>query len=218
VDSVRAVGLGIDKSIFRMSGDTARPDSLGPEPSTSTTTLLYVGRLAAEKNVAVLFDAFAELKRRKRHEFKLVTIGDGPERALIKQLKSGYSDVTWLKYCDDPAGLARHYRAADIFVHPGVRETFGLAALESQACGTPVVGIAGTRMDEAILHDQTWWAVENSARALADAIEGAVTLDLRAIGAAASRAVHERFTWEAVFERLLCIYAEVCANYERAAQ
>ena len=61
-------------------------------------------------------------------------------------------------------------------------------------------------MDEAILHDQSWWAAENSAQALADAIDRATALDLAAVGVATSQRVHERFGWKTVFERLLCIF------------
>jgi alpha-1,6-mannosyltransferase len=210
---VVAVGLGVDTALFHERVDPVSRESLGLRPD--AVALLYVGRLAAEKNVRVLFDGFAELNRRRPSQFHLTVIGDGPERTELEKLKSRCPNVTSLTYCADPAELARHYRAADLFIYPGIRETFGLAALESQACGTPVVGIAGTRMDEAILHDQSWWASENTATALADSIERAMTSDLRAVGAAASRMVRERFTWPSVFERLLCIYCEVCTNYNR---
>ena len=208
VARVAAIGLGVDDAIFRLASDK-------PPREATMLRLLYVGRLAAEKNAALLARNFEELNRRGSR-FHLVVIGDGPERERIERLTSGNSNVTWIKYCADPVELARHYRDADLFVHPGVRETFGLAALEAQACGTPVVGIAGTRMDEAILHDQSWWALDATATALADAIERAATLDLHTLGEAASRAVHERFTWRSVFERLFCIYREVCTNYSGA--
>lgn len=205
VERVAAVGLGVDPTVFHPGDEAAGRER-------ERLRLLYVGRLAPEKNTTLLVDTFEELNHRRR-QFDVVIVGDGPDRARIETLKAKNSNVRWLKYCEDRAELARYYRAADLFVHPGVRETFGLAALEAQACGTPVVGIAGTRMDEAILHDQSWWALQNTARALGDAIERASTLDLRAIGAAASRVVREQFTWQSVFERLLCIYREVCTNY-----
>ena len=67
----------------------------------------------------------------------------------------------------------RYYRAADLFVHPGVQETFGLVALESQACGTPVVGIAGSYMDRIIFNAQQRLGARELARALAQAIHEA---------------------------------------------
>jgi alpha-1,6-mannosyltransferase len=90
-----------------------------------------------------------------------------------------------------------------------------LVALESQACGIPVVGIRGSRLDGIILHDQEDWAAENNAKALADAIEQFSRRDLRLLGDVAAKGAAE-YAWPRVFERLFCIYREVCANYPRA--
>jgi alpha-1,6-mannosyltransferase len=124
--------------------------------------------------------------------------------------------VSWIRYCDDSADLAKYYRAADLFVHPGVQETFGLVTLESQACGTPVVGIRGSYMDRIIFHEQEWWARENSASALADAIEESSRQRLSILGKIAARGAAESYSWPRVFEQLFCIYREVCANYRRS--
>ena len=98
------------------------------------------------------------------------------------------------------------FKRADLFVHPGVQETFGLVALESQACGTPVIGIRGSYMDRIIHNDQAFWAGENSPAALAQAITEAASLDLSALGLQASRIVRERYSWTGVFDRLFAIY------------
>jgi alpha-1,6-mannosyltransferase len=97
-------------------------------------------------------------------------------------------------------------------VHPGVQETFGLVALESQACGTPVVGIRGSYMDRIIHSDQTFWAPENSGEALAQAILDACATDLPASGAEAGRQVARQYSWTHVFDRLFAIYREVAKN------
>ncbi len=72
-------------------------------------------------------------------------------------------------------------------MHPGVQETFGLVTLESQACGTPVVGIRGSYMDRIVFSDLGSWAAENRPESLAEAIERMSRQDLRAIGAAQQR-------------------------------
>ncbi|MCA1658304.1 MAG: glycosyltransferase, partial [Verrucomicrobiaceae bacterium] len=118
-----------------------------------------------------------------------------------------------IQYCSDANQLARYYRAADMFVHPGTQETFGLVALESQACGTPVVGIRGSRLDRIILHDQNAWAEEDSSESLAAAIEKFSGGDLKALGRTAAWMAAAEYAWPRVFERLFCIYREVCANY-----
>ena len=141
-------------------------------------------------------------------------IGDGPERNQLRKLQTRTKNVSWIKYCADPRELSRYYRAADLFVHPGVQETFGLVALESQACGTPVVGIRGSAMDDLIFHEQNDWALENSAEALVEAVERFAPKDLSMLGKQAADRVAQLHAWPRVFERLFCIYREVCANYK----
>jgi alpha-1,6-mannosyltransferase len=118
-----------------------------------------------------------------------------------------------MPYCSDPSELAAIYRSADLFVHPGVQETFGLVALESQASGTPVVGIRGSYMDRIIFTDQKQWAAENTPAALAEAIDGKFSTDLRSAGLHASAEARQRYSWKTVFTRLMAIYSDVVARY-----
>jgi alpha-1,6-mannosyltransferase len=216
VENVRVVQLGVDTDVFyrRSDGTVGTRASLGV--ATDQKLLLYVGRLATEKNAAILFDTFELLHRRRPGDFHLLVVGDGPERARLRQTqKRTAGEVTWIRYCAESSDLARYYRAADLLVHPGVQETFGLVALESQACGTPVVGIRGSRMDAVILHDQNFWAAENTSDALADAIEAMETRDLPALGREAARLAYQRHRWQKVFAQLFCIYRELCTEYPR---
>jgi len=215
VRNVRIVNLGVNTESFSpaVADAAATRRSLGIEPDRKL--LLYVGRLAQEKNTETLFASLAMLAKRRPHEFELLVIGDGPQREQLRQLQTQTGQVKWIQYCTDSLQLARFYRAADLFVHPGVKETFGLVSLESQACGTPVVGIRGSNMDRIIFHEQESWAQENSPEALADAIEEFCSKDLNELGATAARVAAERYSWARVFEGLLCIYREVCANYRR---
>ena len=208
VGNTRLVPLGVNTDNFKPTPKAA--------VQTQRKRLLYVGRLAPEKNTNTLFEAFRIVATRRPDEFELRIIGDGPQRAQLRRLEAETQSVNWIQYCTDPAELAAHYRAADLFVHPGTQETFGLVALESQACGTPVVGIRGSRLDGIILHDQDGWAAENSAEALAAAIEQFSARDLKALGDASSEKAIENYAWPAVFNRLFCIYREVCSNYRRS--
>ncbi len=118
-----------------------------------------------------------------------------------------------MPYCGDAAELARIYRAADLFVHPGVMETFGLVTLEAQACGTPVVGIGGSYMDRIVFNSRVHWAQENTPESLAAAIRAVSETDLRREGLEASEVVRARFSWQTVFDRLFSIYREVIDSY-----
>jgi alpha-1,6-mannosyltransferase len=217
VRNTRLISLGVNTDNFRPipddSAETRRSLSIDP----SRKLLLYVGRLAPEKNTSVLFKSFELLCGRRPHEYQLLVIGDGPGRKALQRLAAN-QPVKWLQYCTDPLELARYYRAADLFVHPGTQETFGLVALESQACGTPVVGIRGSRLDGIILHDQDSWAGANTPEALAGAIEQFGTRDLKELGQVAAASAAREYAWPRVFERLFCIYRDVCADYKASSR
>lgn len=214
VRNVHVVELGVNIDIFRPDENDREPirRSLGIEPGRKL--LLYVGRLAKEKNSALLFNAFEILNGRRPNAFHLLVIGEGPQRRQLRRLQSDHRNVSWIRYCADPCELARYYRAADLFVHPGVQETFGLVAVESQACGTPVMGIRGSSLEDVVFHDHSGWARENTSEALAEAIETSSAKDLSILGQKAAEVAAKRHAWPRVFDRLLCIYREVCANYK----
>ena len=213
VRNVHILSLGVNVGIFHPDKSDAAKTRRSLNIDSKRKLLLYVGRLAKEKNTATLFRAFEILEQHRHSKFHLVVIGDGPERVQLRKLQTRSKNVSWIRYCADPCELAHYYLAADLFVHPGVQETFGLVALESQACGTPVVGIRGSAMDDLIFHDQTGWTVENRPEALAQAIEQFSAKNLSILGEEAAGKVAEFHAWPRVFDRLFCIYREVCANY-----
>jgi len=215
VRNTRLGELGVDTELFHPVDDAAERaevrQALGI--GEDEVFLLYIGRLSPEKNVRTLFDAYRLLAGGcEGARFALLVTGDGPERKHLADLREDFPRAQWLPYQGDNAQLARLYRAADLFVHPGVHETFGLVTLESQASGTPVVGIRGSYMDRIIFTDQTHWAAENSPRALAEAIRHMAGRDLAADGAAAAARVRESYSWDRVFGRLFAVYAEVAAK------
>ena len=215
VHNVRPVRLGVNTEIFKAAPDDAQVTRKSLKVERDRKLLLYVGRLAKEKNAQTLFRAFELLRGGDRNQFHLLVIGDGPQRKRLETLRHRIGNVSWIPYCTESGDLARYYRAADLFVHPSVQETFGLVALESQACGTPVVGIRGSYMDKVICHDQQLWARENSGEALADAIVAASTNKLATLGEVAARAAEKLYSWPRVFDELFCIYRKVRSNYRR---
>lgn len=201
IDNVAHAQLGVDTAIFTPGPATIKPELGIPE---NKPLLLYVGRLAPEKNTALLCRTFEQLAA----DYHLLVVGDGQQRHLVQRLLEKTGAVSWLPYCSDSLRLAHIYRAADLFMHPGVKETFGLVALESQACGTPVVGIRGTYMDSVIHTDQTHWAEEENPESLARAVRGA-RLYSPPEKEELSRRVHMEYCWKQVFTRLFSIYEQV---------
>lgn len=99
-----------------------------------TPVLLCVGRLAPEKNLDLLLDAYLALKER-RPDARLVLVGDGPERERL-QRRCPQAHFAGLRVGEDLAG---HYASADLFVFPSTTETFGNVVPEAMASGLAVV-------------------------------------------------------------------------------
>lgn len=112
-----------------------------------TPVLLYVGRLASEKNVPLAFRAF-EAVRSRLPDARLVVVGDGP---LRNKLARSHPQAVFVGV-QHGAALAEHYASADIFLFPSVTETFGNVTLEALASGLLVVafrsGAAAMHIDD----------------------------------------------------------------------
>jgi glycosyltransferase involved in cell wall biosynthesis len=100
----------------------------------TTPVLLYVGRLAAEKNVPLAFRAF-EAVRARIPSARMVAVGDGPLRS---RLRRHHPEVRFVG-AQRGAALAAYYASADIFLFPSLTETFGNVTLEALASGLLVV-------------------------------------------------------------------------------
>jgi D-inositol-3-phosphate glycosyltransferase len=106
--------------------------------------------------------------------------------------------------------VADYYRAADLTVVPSYNESFGLVALESQACGTPVVAAAVGGLPTAVADDVSGVLVDGHdpdqwAKVLADLLRTPAALDRLAAGARAHAA---RFSWDRTADGLLVAYRE----------
>ncbi len=107
------------------------------------TILLYVGRLAIEKNIFFLLECFAELYRTKKNLYFLI-VGGGPLKKEIEfYLKKNRlnKNVIMTGYLD-PSEMKHIYAASDIFIFASVTETEGLVILEAIDSGLPVVAVA----------------------------------------------------------------------------
>ena len=206
VTNTVTLNLGVDTDTFRPGDDREALREKLDLPR-DRKVLLYVGRLSAEKNIAMLLAGFEALHARHPNTYHLVVVGDGPLRRILPATRHRTNGaLTWRSYIQDNAKLASYYRAADLFIHPGVCETFGLVILEAQACGLPCVGIRGSFMDANVMTALDQWATRNEPADVADAIERFAELDLPALGAEASRLVQARFSWNKVFARQWDLY------------
>ncbi|WP_037807380.1 glycosyltransferase [Streptomyces sp. NRRL S-1448] len=108
--------------------------------------LLMCSRLSQEKRPGRALDALAELRRRGI-DAALVVVGDGPLRGrLAARARAERLPAAFLGHVADRDRLAALQASADLALAPGPAETFGLAALEALACGTPVVASAASAL------------------------------------------------------------------------
>ncbi len=106
--------------------------------------LLYVGRVAFEKNIDFLL-GMAKVLSEERPDVLLVVTGEGPAEASLHKLAKVLNiekNVKFIGYLDRNTELNACYQAADVFVFASKSETQGLVLLEAMAQGTPVVAIA----------------------------------------------------------------------------
>jgi len=96
--------------------------------------VMYVGRVAAEKNIETAFDAFEMIRSRHRNA-RFVLVGDGP---LRESVRTAHPHAV---LCGQKVGceLAEHYASGDILLFPSTTETFGNVTLEAMASGLAVV-------------------------------------------------------------------------------
>lgn len=127
----------VDVDRFRPDQRTANYfEKYGLADGADVVRFVYVGRLGAEKNLALVADAFRALAS-TRHHAQLVIIGDGPFRAELERLLVGLP-VAFTGFLEGDA-LPRAVASCDVKLFPSTTDTWGNAPLEAQACGLPVI-------------------------------------------------------------------------------
>lgn len=201
-ERLQVVGRGVDTRLF----DSARRSQALRESwgaGDDDAVMLYVGRLAAEKNIAQVFLAY-EAARRNHPATKLVVVGDGP---MAESLREQHPDVHFTGSLLGVA-LAEHYASADIFLFPSLTDTFGNVVLEAMASGLAVLAYEAGAAAEHIVDCASGVLVTpgNTAGFVSDACmmvrQARRLLPLRCH----ARAMAMRASWEGVlnqFERAL---------------
>ncbi len=151
--AARPAGCGV-----RDAGSDAAGGAGGPATN-GRPRLLYVGRIAVEKNVRAFLDLDVDAEK--------ILVGDGPQRA---ELQARYPDAQWLGYRKGKP-LIDEYAAADAFVFPSRTDTFGLVMLEALACGTPVAAYPVTGPIDVVQQGVTGWLDEDLGVAVSKALE-----------------------------------------------
>ncbi len=112
-------------------------------PACEPSDIIFAGRLIREKHVDVLIQAFKTLLPEHK-DCILMIIGDGPERNKVSDLIKNLhleDQVRFIGFRECHDEIIAHMKSSKICVLPSTREGFGITALESLACGLPVVTV-----------------------------------------------------------------------------
>ena len=215
----RFIEAGFDAARLHVKPNFATdPGGIVQKPSASRT-VVFAGRLSAEKGVETLLRAWALLAR---PGYRLVIAGDGPENAALRKLAQS---------CERPdqpiefaGALSREdvhalLAASRVVVAPSITgETFGMSAVEAFALGRPaiVTDLGGQR--ELVEHAVNGYRVApGNQRELASAVETCLVSDgaVDRMGANARAVYRDRFTPERNADRLIAIYREAFQTVRR---
>ncbi|MFD9895659.1 D-inositol-3-phosphate glycosyltransferase [Amycolatopsis sp. NPDC059027] len=227
-DMVHAVPPGVDLDRFTPGSQYTARAALGlPQDA---VVLAFAGRIQPLKAPDVLLHAAAELLR-KRPEVasRLVVLvvggpsGTGLEQPqALRELAVSLGIERHVSFLPPQPGqaLANVFRAADVVAVPSYNESFGLVALEAQACGTPVVAAEVGGLPVAVPHGVSGLLVpSHGAPEWADALASVALRPGRRAELAANAVTHaRRFSWRRTTDSLLDIYAQATTAFRRALE
>jgi len=216
---VATINPGVDLGVFRPGSQLEARAELGLPPD--GVVLVFVGRVQPLKAPDVVLHAAAELIKEDPDLGRRLTVafvggpsGTGrqdPDRLAELAAGLGMGGVVRLEPPCPQAELARWYRAATLVMVPSYSESFGLVAMEAQACGTPVVAASVGGLRTAVRHGYSGVLVDSHdpgryARAVRELVSSPATLARLRDGA---RQHASRFSWSATVDALLQLYSTV---------
>lgn len=208
-ESIELVPCGVDLAMFRPLDQQQARKRLGLN---GAKVLLYVGRVEPLKGLDLLLHAAAHLETCLPVQM-LVVGGDVEKDAEIERLRQlahhlNVSEVVDFVGRVDQEELPFYYSAADVCVVPSFYESFGLAALESMACGTPVVAYRAGGLSTIIQHGRTGYLKSwRCPEAFANSLEMLISNNrLQHCMGLAARQRAEGMGWDQVASQIVRIY------------
>ncbi len=202
---VDVVSRGVDTALFdpaRRSASLRRSWGLEEDD----LAVVYVGRIAPEKNLALLEKAFEAIRARQPRA-RLILVGSGPAQQALQARQPA------AVFCGSRTGafLAEHYASGDLFLFPSLTETYGNVVAEALASGLPVVAYRDAAAQELIAHREHGWLAEpgDEAAFIAGAVALADAPELRARQRLAARERVASLAWQAIVERLVTLQRQV---------
>jgi glycosyltransferase involved in cell wall biosynthesis len=216
VQRVEIWSRGVDSQLFNPAHrDPGLRQSLGL--GQADPLLLYVGRLAPEKNLDALLVAFNRLRQQttgeKQERLRLALVGAGPREERLRM-----SPPQGVILAGEHHGLmlSRWYASADLFAFPSLSETFGNVMLEAQASGLPVVGFDCQGVNERVTPDEDGYLVPMGGDLTLPLAKLCANQALREQFGRAARAKAESQDWKPIFDELEDRYSRLVSSHAAA--
>ncbi len=181
--------------------------------------LLFVGRLIHQKNISLLIEAVAILKR-DFPRIKIGIIGDGPKLKELFELslRLGLGEnVCFLGFLDRLVEVYSWMKSSKVFVLPSLLEGFGIVVVEANACGLPVVVVKNkwNAAQELIIEGKNGLIVKNNPLDLADSIKSLLVDEkLRENISTQSAAIARQYDWDDLARELEKYYFFAVNDYK----
>ncbi len=181
-------------------------EALGLRPG--VPLLIFVGQHIWQKNVKMIIEAMALLKR-KGCPFHMLFVGDGPKRTEMERMVKALDltgDISFSGKIEDRDRLADIYLRSSALLFPSLYDMSSLVPREAAACGCPTVFVKGSTTSQGIT-EENGFLIQNNAASLADAAEHIIRNPAHAlkVGGEARRTLY--LSWEdavqSVFDRYL---------------
>ena len=181
------------------------------QPSVNEGEVIFAGRLIREKNVDLLIDAMAIVKKRIP-DVKCHITGDGPEKERLKGLAAKHAlseNVVFTGFVDHEELISR-MKSCKALVLPSLREGFGMVVMEAFACGLPVITVLHPRNAASeIVDGHTGILVRPDAAELADAIHLLLSDPaLRTEKSISALKKAQEYDWNRIVWQLTSVYEE----------
>ncbi len=211
---IEVVPNGVDIRALRKGIEPSKREDFGL--TDENIVLIYVGRVAPEKNLSFLISSFNGAVQAYPNA-RLLIVGDGPERKLLedKSRDLGISELIKFTGMVPYEQVCRYLSMADIFVTASITEVHPLSVIEAMAVGLPVLGIHSPGISDTVIDGQTGYLVKNEDLAAYTAMMVKLISDpkLRERMGITAKTASDTFAIENTSSKMISIYQEVIRKH-----